>query len=84
MADNKAVVATICGAVIGGLLMLLLQDPLLGLATAALGGLLTASALAALLPPEWTVVSPLAGLAVAVLGALAQLRSGDQPAPERR
>jgi hypothetical protein len=73
--------AWIVGALLGGVLMLALEGPLLKLGTAVLGGILVASALGSLLPPEWTAVAPLAGLAVAVLGAAAQMRNlGDAAA----
>ena len=67
--------AWLLGAILGGVLMLALEGPLLKLGTAVLGGILVASALGALLPPEWVAVAPLAGLGAAVLGALAQLRN---------
>jgi hypothetical protein len=69
-----AELAWLLGAILGGVLMLALEGPLLKVGTAVLGGLLTASALGALLPAEWVALAPLAGLGVAVLGALAQLR----------
>ena len=73
--------AWIIGAIIGGVLLLALEGPLLKLGTAVLGGILVASALGSLLPPELTIFAPLAGLAVAVLGAAAQMRNvGDAAA----
>jgi hypothetical protein len=66
-------VAWLLGAVLGGILMLALEGPLLKVGTAILGGLLVASALATLLPPEQAGLAPLGGLAVAVVGALTQL-----------
>ncbi len=69
------------GAILGGVLTLALEGPLLKLGTAALGAILVASALGALLPPEWVGVAPLAGLGAGVLGAVAQLRDvGDAAA----
>ena len=65
--------AWLVGALLGGVLLLALEGPLLKLGTAVLGGLLVASALAALLPPEQTGLAPLGGLAVAAIGAVSQL-----------
>jgi hypothetical protein len=65
--------AWLIGAVVGGVLMLALEGPLLKLATAILGGLLVTSALTALLPPEQAGAASLAGLAAAVVGAGVQL-----------
>jgi hypothetical protein len=72
--------AWIVGAILGGVLMLALEGPLLKLGTAVLGGILVASALGSLLPPEWTAAAPLAGLAAAILGAVAQMRNVGDPA----
>jgi len=65
--------AWLLGAVLGGILMIALEGPLLKVGTAVLGGLLVASALAVLLPAEQAGPAPLGGLAVAIVGALTQL-----------
>jgi hypothetical protein len=62
------------GAALGGVLMLALEGPLLKIGTAVLGGLLVTSALLALLPPEQAVFGSLAGLGVAIVGAVVQLK----------
>jgi hypothetical protein len=64
------------GALLGGLLLVTLESPLLKLATAALGGLVVAGAVAGLLPPNAEPLPWLCGLAAAVLGAGAQLARG--------
>jgi hypothetical protein len=66
-------VAWLLGALIGGVLGLVLQSPLLKVATAILGGLMVTSALTVLLAPEQAGLAPLAGIAVAVVGAVTQL-----------
>lgn len=66
-------VAWIVGALVGGVLLLALEGPLLKLGTAILGGLLVTSALAVLLPPDLAGWAPLAGLAAAVVGGAVQL-----------
>ena len=66
-------VAWLIGAVVGGILLLALEGPLLKIGSAVLGGLLVTSALAVLLPPDLAGAAPLAGLACAVVGAAVQL-----------
>ena len=68
-----AAVAAPVGAVLGGVLLLALEGPLLKLGTAVLGGLLVASALTALLPGEYTALAPLGGLTAGGIGAVTQL-----------
>jgi hypothetical protein len=66
-------VAWIVGALVGGILLLALEGPLLKVGSAILGGLLVTSALSVLLPPDLVGWAPLAGLAAAVVGAAVQL-----------
>jgi hypothetical protein len=65
--------AWVLGAILGGVLLLALEGPLLKLGTAVLGGLLVTSALTALLTPDQAGLASLAGLGVAVAGAIIQL-----------
>jgi hypothetical protein len=73
--------AWLIGAIVGGILLLALEGPLLKLGTAILGGLLITSALAVLLPADLVSFAPFAGLACAVLGAATQLASGRHRSP---
>jgi hypothetical protein len=65
--------AWVLGAILGGVLLLALEGPLLKVGTAVLGGLLVTSALTALLTPDQAGLASLAGLGVAVAGAITQL-----------
>jgi hypothetical protein len=69
----SAEVLWLVGALVGGILLLAIEGPLLKLGTAILGGLLVASALSALLAPDDAGLALLAGLGVATLGAVVQL-----------
>jgi len=66
-------VAWLVGAIVGGILLLALEGPLLKIGSAILGGLLVTSALTVLLPPDLAGAAPLVGLACAVVGAAVQL-----------
>jgi hypothetical protein len=66
-------VAWLIGAVVGGIALLVLEGPLLKLATAALGAFLVAGATSELFFASTSEIPLLIGLAVGVLGAAMQL-----------